>query len=151
MYEAAERSTTAVGRTAIPLNDQGPRPPPRPDERLCGRAAHHGGDRLPKSCKVPMASVAMVASPGSGDGMVRIRSGSYLSPAFRVTAVALRVAIAFPAPYATGHSVLSVIRRGRRAANLSNTRLVRPDIEGRRLAQRHLDTREPALTERFRR
>jgi hypothetical protein len=62
-----------------------------------------------KNCKVPMASVTLVKQAGSADGMIRIRSGSYLSPPFQVTDVPQRVAIPFPAPYPTGRGALSVI------------------------------------------
>jgi hypothetical protein len=62
-----------------------------------------------KSCKAPLASTVLVKRPGTGSGMVRIRSGSYLSPPFQVTDVPQRIAIPYPAPYATGHGVLSLV------------------------------------------
>jgi hypothetical protein len=65
-----------------------------------------------KSCKTPMASVTVVKRPGSAAGTIRVRSGSYLSPAFQVTEAAQRIAIPYPAPYATGHGVLSVVGQG---------------------------------------
>jgi hypothetical protein len=65
-----------------------------------------------KSCKAPIAWVTLVKQPGSPEGSVRIRSGSYLSPAFRVTATPQRVAIPYPGPYATGHGVLWAVGEG---------------------------------------
>ena len=62
-----------------------------------------------KGCKAPMAAVTVVKAPGTPPGTVRIRSGAYLSPAFQVSNVPQRIAIPFPAPYPSGHGVLSVI------------------------------------------
>jgi hypothetical protein len=63
-----------------------------------------------KSCKAPLGWVTLVQRPGGrGDGMVRIRSGSYLSPPIQVTNVPQRIAIPYPAPYPTGRGVLSLV------------------------------------------
>lgn len=62
-----------------------------------------------KACKAPLAWLTLVKQPGGAEGAVRIRSGSYLSPAFRVTEVPQRVAIPYPAPYAIGHGVLKAL------------------------------------------
>ena len=65
-----------------------------------------------KACKAPIAWVALTKQAGSAGGSVRIRSGAYLSPAFHATGVPQRIAIPYPAPYATGHGVLWVIGQG---------------------------------------
>src|SRR5215471_10174224 len=62
-----------------------------------------------KSCKAPLAWVTLVKRPGSRGGMVRIRSGSYLSPPFQLTDAPQRIAIPYPAPYPTGRGVLSLV------------------------------------------
>lgn len=62
-----------------------------------------------KSCKAPIAWVTLMKQGAGPDGTIRIRSGNYLSPPFRVTNAPQRVAIPYPAPYATGHGVLSVV------------------------------------------
>jgi hypothetical protein len=62
-----------------------------------------------KSCKAPLAWVALVTRAGAPSGMVRIRSGAYLSPAFHVTGVPQRIAIPYPAPYSAGRGVLSLV------------------------------------------
>lgn len=62
-----------------------------------------------KACKVPIAWVILVKQGAGPDGMIRIRSGDYLSPPFRVTGAPQRIAVPYPAPYATGHGVLSVV------------------------------------------
>jgi hypothetical protein len=62
-----------------------------------------------KSCKAPLAWVILVKRPGSRGGMVRISSGSYLSPPFQLTDAPQRIAIPYPAPYPTGRGVLSLV------------------------------------------
>jgi hypothetical protein len=62
-----------------------------------------------KACKAPLGWVTLVKRPGSRGGMVRIRSGSYLSPPFQLTEAPQRIAIPYPAPYPTGRGVLSLI------------------------------------------
>jgi hypothetical protein len=62
-----------------------------------------------KNCKAPLGWVTLVKRPGSRGGMVRIRSGSYLSPPFQLSEVSQRIAIPYPAPYPTGRGVLSLV------------------------------------------
>src|SRR6516164_2227497 len=62
-----------------------------------------------KACKAPLGWVTLVKRPGGRGGMVRIRSGSYLSPPFQVTDAPQRIAIPYPAPYPTGRGVLSLV------------------------------------------
>jgi hypothetical protein len=62
-----------------------------------------------KSCKAPLGWVTLVKRPGSRGGMVRIRSGPYLSPPFQVGDAPQRIAIPYPAPYPTGRGVLSLV------------------------------------------
>jgi len=61
-----------------------------------------------KKCSVPLAWVDIWKTPGASGGIIRIRSGDYISPPFTLTDAPQRVAIPFPAPYATGKGVLSV-------------------------------------------
>jgi hypothetical protein len=61
-----------------------------------------------KSCKTPLAEVALKNAPGATPGLVRIRSGSYISPPFTVTDAPQRIAIPFPTPYQTGRGVIVV-------------------------------------------
>jgi hypothetical protein len=72
---------------------------PATSEQLASRA---------KECSVPLAQVAIWKTPGASGGAIRIRSGSYISPAFTLTDAPQRVAIPFPAPYASGQGVISV-------------------------------------------
>jgi len=61
-----------------------------------------------KKCSVPLAWVDIWKTPGASGGTISIRSGDYISPPFTLTDAPQRVAIPFPAPYATGRGVLSV-------------------------------------------
>jgi hypothetical protein len=60
-----------------------------------------------KSCTVPMANLIIYNEAGAS-GMIRIRSGGYLSPEFQLTNTPQRVAVPFPTPYETGAGVLMV-------------------------------------------
>ncbi|MDR3466072.1 MAG: hypothetical protein P4M07_09025 [Xanthobacteraceae bacterium] len=61
-----------------------------------------------KSCKTPMAAITIAKKPGTAPGVIRIRSGSYVSPAFTLGDTPQRVAIPFPTPYPTGIGTLNV-------------------------------------------
>jgi hypothetical protein len=61
-----------------------------------------------KSCKAPLAWVTLTQQNGHG-GMVRVRSGQYLSPPIKLTPVPQRVAVPYPSPYPTGRGVLTLV------------------------------------------
>jgi hypothetical protein len=61
-----------------------------------------------KSCKTPMATIHISKLPGAAPGMIRIRSGQYLSPVFSLGEMAQSVAIPFPTAYATGIGTITV-------------------------------------------
>jgi hypothetical protein len=61
-----------------------------------------------KSCKTPMATIHISKLPGAAPGIIRIRSGGYLSPAFSLGETPQSVAIPFPTAYATGLGTISV-------------------------------------------
>jgi hypothetical protein len=61
-----------------------------------------------KNCKAPLGWVTLTQRNGHS-GMVRIRSGSYLSPPIKLTPTPQRVAIPYPAPYPTGRGVLTLV------------------------------------------
>ena len=63
-------------------------------------------------CRRPLAWVSLVSAPGEPPGRIRLISGTYYSPVFEVSAVPVRVAIPFPAPYETGHGALTAIDVG---------------------------------------
>jgi hypothetical protein len=62
-----------------------------------------------KNCKVPLAWVTLTQRPGGNGGMMRIRSGLYLSPPIKLTPTPQRVAVPYPAPYPAGRGVLTLI------------------------------------------
>jgi hypothetical protein len=59
-----------------------------------------------RQCKTPLAFVTL--STGQGSASIRIRSGTYVSPAITLTEAPRRIAIPFPAPYPTGKGVISI-------------------------------------------
>jgi hypothetical protein len=61
-----------------------------------------------KNCKAPLAWVTLTQRNGHG-GMVRVRSGQYLSPPIKLTPVPQRVAVPYPAPYPAGRGVLTLV------------------------------------------
>jgi hypothetical protein len=61
-----------------------------------------------KRCKTPMANITISKLPGAAPGMIRIRSGGYLSPAFSLAETPQSVAIPFPTAYATGIGTITV-------------------------------------------
>src|SRR5216683_2236762 len=62
-----------------------------------------------KNCKVPLAWVTLTQRPSGHGGMVRVRSGQYLSPPIKLTTAPQRVAVPYPAPYPTGRGVLTLV------------------------------------------
>jgi hypothetical protein len=62
-----------------------------------------------KNCKVPLAWVTLTQRPGEHGDLVRIRSGSYVSPPIKLTPAPQRVAIPYPAPYPAGRGVLTLV------------------------------------------
>jgi hypothetical protein len=61
-----------------------------------------------KNCKAPLAWVTLTQRNGHG-GMVRVRSGQYLSPPIKLTPTPQRVAVPYPAPYPVGRGVLTLV------------------------------------------
>jgi hypothetical protein len=61
-----------------------------------------------KRCTIPMANLTLSKGTTGQAGMVRIRSGSYLSPPFSITDVPQRVAIPFPTDYASGIGKITI-------------------------------------------
>jgi hypothetical protein len=62
-----------------------------------------------KNCKAPLAWVTLTQRPGGNGGMVRIRSGLYVSPPIKLTTIPQRVAVPYPAPYPAGRGVLTLM------------------------------------------
>jgi len=62
-----------------------------------------------KNCKAPLAWVTLTQRPSGHGGMVRVRSGPYLSPPIKLTTTPQRIAIPYPAPYPTGRGVLALV------------------------------------------
>ena len=67
-----------------------------------------------KNCKAPLAWVTLTQQPGGHGGMVRVRSGAYLSPPIKLTPIPQRIAI----PY---HPKTIVIQAGGNDINAGKT------------------------------
>jgi hypothetical protein len=65
-----------------------------------------------KTCKAPLATVTLSAAAGAPESTIRIRSGDYVSPPYKVTSAPQRIAIPYPAPYPTGKGVMSILGEG---------------------------------------
>ena len=53
-------------------------------------------------CKVPLVSMSIAKGTAAIGTIVRIRSGSYVSPYFTITEAMQRIAVPYPAPYGSG-------------------------------------------------
>ncbi len=63
-------------------------------------------------CPRPLAWVSLVQAPGQPPARIRLRSGPYFSPEFKLTDRPVRVAIPYPAPYEAGHGTLTAMQAG---------------------------------------
>lgn len=61
------------------------------------------------ACGHRLAWVTIMRGPGQVPGRIRLQSGPYISPAFDLGEAPARVAMPFPAPYATGHGSIAVL------------------------------------------
>jgi hypothetical protein len=69
-------------------------------------------ERKDGQCRQPLAWVTLVSPQGEPPSHIRLISGTYASPTYDVSSKPIRVAIPFPAPYETGHGVLTAMDAG---------------------------------------
>ena len=62
-----------------------------------------------RRCREPLARIAVWHSAGTPGGMISIISRGYQSPRFALTTAPSLVAFPYPAPYPTGHGVLTLV------------------------------------------
>jgi hypothetical protein len=65
--------------------------------------------RKGEACHRRLAWVTLVRAPGQPAGRIRLQSGTYISPAYDLPDMPVRVAIPYPAPYPTGRGVIAVL------------------------------------------
>ena len=65
--------------------------------------------RKREACRRKLAFVTIASAPGQNGGRIRLRSGGYISPAFEIGPVPVRVALPYPAPYPAGRGTISVL------------------------------------------
>jgi hypothetical protein len=59
-------------------------------------------------CRIPLASMTIEKGSATIGNIMRIRSGSYISPYFTVTEHIQRIAVPYPAPYGSGSGTFSI-------------------------------------------
>ena len=59
-------------------------------------------------CKIPLASITIEKGSAAIGSTIRIKSGSYVSPYFTITAGVQRVAVPYPAPYGAGSGTVVI-------------------------------------------
>jgi hypothetical protein len=69
-----------------------------------------------KSCRTPMAIITISKAVGTDSGVIRIRSGGYLSPAFTLTDTPQQVAIPFPTTYSSGKGNITIEGQAKNAS-----------------------------------
>jgi hypothetical protein len=61
-----------------------------------------------QACKIPLVSMTIEKGAAPIGSTIRIRSGSYVSPYFTITAQMQRIAVPYPAPYGAGSGTMVV-------------------------------------------
>ena len=61
-----------------------------------------------KACRAPLGQMRLSKMAADAGGVVRIRAGNYLSPAFNIADGPINIAVPFPAPYETGKGEITV-------------------------------------------
>ena len=89
--------------------DVAPQDVPAALDTMAGTPRQLAQFRERDACGRPLAWVTIVRAPGQAPGRIRLQSGSYISPVFELMETPVRVALPYPAPYATGHGVISVV------------------------------------------
>jgi hypothetical protein len=59
-------------------------------------------------CRIPLISLTIERGSSAIGDTIRIRSGSYVSPYFTITAAAQRIAVPFPSPFGSGSGSLVI-------------------------------------------
>ena len=65
--------------------------------------------RAREECRRKLAWITIARLPDSPPGRIRLQSGKYVSPAFELTELPVRVALPYPAPYPSGHGTIAVL------------------------------------------
>lgn len=110
---ARQAVSSGAGPTASVLAQVAPRDIPGALTTMGGEDAFLARFRTRKgACPQPLAWVTLAGTPGQPSATVRLRSGTYFSPDFRLSSRPVRIAIPYPAPYATGRGVLRLFDAG---------------------------------------
>ncbi len=107
---ATDRGTGAlIGADSVSrLDEISPRDLSAALDTVAGTSQQLARFRDHDPCSHHLAWVTMVREPGRQSARIRLQSGTYISPAFELAETPVRVALPYPAPYATGNGVISV-------------------------------------------
>ncbi len=108
-YWAHASHSAAAAADVARMAEVAPQDIPAALETVEGTPARLARFKDPKACNARLAWVTVMRAPGQRAGRIRLQSGSYISPGFELTEAPARVALPYPAPYATGRGKISVL------------------------------------------
>jgi hypothetical protein len=107
--QAVRSFSVAAQQTGSALSEVLPGEEEQARRTLDGSAAQVG--ERARSCSAHLAVVSARAQPGQ-EASLRIRSGNYVTPVFKLTDAPVRIALPFPAPYEVGTGTLMIFKDG---------------------------------------
>jgi hypothetical protein len=108
-YWAQASQSAAAAADVARLAEVAPPDMPAALETVEGTPAQLARFKDPKACNARLAWVTVMRAPGQPAGRIRLQSGKYISPGFDLAETPVRVALPYPAPYATGRGTISVL------------------------------------------
>jgi hypothetical protein len=108
-YAAQASHGAAAAADVARLAEVAPQDIPAALETVEGTPARLARFKDLKACNARLAWVTVMRAPGQPAGRIRLQSGRYVSPGFELTEAPVRVALPYPAPYATGRGTISVL------------------------------------------
>jgi len=108
-YGAQASHSPAAAADVGRLAEVAPQDIPAALETVEGTPTRLARFKDPKGCNARLAWVTVMLAPGQPAGRIRLQSGRYVSPGFELTEAPVRVALPYPAPYATGRGTISVL------------------------------------------
>jgi hypothetical protein len=107
--QAGENAPGAAAANVSRVAEVAPQDVPAALDTVAGTPEQLAQYKNQEACSARLAWVTVVRSPGQPAGRIRLKSGTYVSPAFDLTDAPVRVALPYPAPYETGRGTIAVI------------------------------------------
>ena len=109
-HVASEGSNSSLGAGSDSLLDEvSPQDLSAALDTVAGTSQQLTRFRDRDACGHRLARVTIAPEPSRQSGRIRLQSGSYISPAFELMETPVSIALPYPAPYAIGHGVISVV------------------------------------------